>query len=759
MGRSSEVFGTTEPQLPILEILGELATVPHAADIIVKLAPTWAAHVLRAGTPSADTPERLLREHTEVFAGLSRDRPVVHFLDDVHWADAATADVVAHLARRVASMRVLLVATYRDRALAASHVPFGHVRAELLAKGHLHEVTLPPLTRADVARYVAMAAAVSGTDHLSDRVYTSSEGNPLFMSALVTYLLGTTADDTAVNTPTAPMPGTLRALIQRSLRVLRSDEHEVLETAALQGYEFDARTIGLALEKDTLAVEDLLTALDNEHGLVVPLKATTGEPSGSGYRFRHALYQTSLLESLPPSRRAHVARRLADVLQHTSTDEAAGAGRVALLLELARSYGAAAEQFAIASQHATARLAFKDAHELALRGVRCLANATQLPAADHARIELALTFAQLVPLSSWRGYGHPTAAALADRATALATGLQDPAGMARALGMTCFVRLVRGECTESRNAARQLIALGETLGYRALVVNAHLQAQIACHHLGHFGDADVHARYVLEIGRELPPSQRFVNIFDPVVASLAESSRNAWITGRLREASALADDAVTLGAQVGNLESLAFAWLLHAWLHGYKGDWPTCIQSAGHGIDVARRGGTIQTLAWNQCVRGWARAHDGDAHGGRDELAEGMALSRSIMGEVAMPQFRAMLAESLIAGGQVDDARTAIEEALVAAETHDDAYVAAEVHRLAAVCGAPGPHALSPREHVARALELARAQGAAFFELRAALTLADMFGDCRAIGPALAQFAEPDPWRDIDDAGQRIIRP
>jgi len=89
----------------------------------------------------------------------------------------------------------------------------------------------------------------------------------------------------------------------------------------------------------------------------------------------------------------------------------------------------------------------------------------------------------------------------------------------------------------------------------------------------------------------------------------------------LNLAVALAEQGVALGGEIANAESLAFSWLFHAWLHGYRGDWRTCQQSSATGIAVAARNGTVQTLAWNRCVHGWARAHQGDVAGGWQELA------------------------------------------------------------------------------------------------------------------------------------------
>jgi predicted ATPase len=364
-----------------------------------------------------------------------------------------------------------------------------------------------------------------------------------------------------------------------------------------------------------------------------------------------------------------------------------------------------------------------------------------------------LCFAQLIPLSSWRGYGHPEIDALVQRVSRLAHDLGDAETVARALGMAVFLHLIHGRCTAARDAARELAALAEATGLVVVLVNAHMQAQISCHHLGHFADADVHAAQVARIGPILSPAERFMNLYDPVVASLAESSRNAWITGRLATAVALAEQGVALGGEIGNAESLAFSWLFHAWLHGYRGDWRTCLQSSATGIAVAARNGTVQTLAWNRCVHGWARAHQGDLAGGWQELAEGTSLSQSITGDIALPQFRAMMAEVLVLAGDLDEARGCLTQALTARDTQDDDYFAAEVHRLAACCDAPGPHGYTREAHLEAAFTIARRQGATFFALRAALTSRLLFGgDSASVAAALAAISESEPWADITAA-------
>jgi predicted ATPase len=286
-----------------------------------------------------------------------------------------------------------------------------------------------------------------------------------------------------------------------------------------------------------------------------------------------------------------------------------------------------------------------------------------------------------------------------------------------------------------------------------------MQTQIACHHLGEFREAARHAATVVSYDARLPHRDRCISIFDPVVGSLAESARNLWITGHLTQAPVESARAVSLGRDVGHPESLAFAWLFNAWIHGYRGDWPACIRSAEAGIATAQDAGAVQTLAWNRCVRGWATAHMGDVDAGCAVLAAAIRSSQSIMGEVAMPQIRAMMAEVLLLRGDVDGAEQWLGDALASGRSHDDRYFAAEVHRLAARCAAARtPGAADAFDYLEDALEIAREQGARTFELRAALLLVglDAKKGTVAVRRVLKRFPEPAPWPEILAARQTL---
>jgi predicted ATPase len=129
-GRCSERLAGAESHLPILEALDELTADPAVRDALRRKGPTWARYLALdpdgrapgidpSETGAATNPARLMRELTIFLEDTSRQAPLVIFIDDLHWADLSTIDVLAHLAPRLGRMRLLLVVTYRQHENAA----------------------------------------------------------------------------------------------------------------------------------------------------------------------------------------------------------------------------------------------------------------------------------------------------------------------------------------------------------------------------------------------------------------------------------------------------------------------------------------------------------------------------------------------------------------------------------------------------------------------------------------------------------------
>ena len=781
-GRCSERLAGAEAYLPILEALESLlhGDASEPARLMKLVAPTWYAHVApisgedsSAARLSADvktaSQERMKREFSTFLQEVSRIRPCVLFLDDVHWADVSTIDLLAYLMSKFEAMRLLIVVTYRPSELSLAKHPFLAVKLDLQARSVCREIALDFLSRSDVERYLGLKYPEHCfPTELPALIHTKTEGSPLFMVDVVHYLQdrqviaehqGRWALAASIPAIERNMPESVRSMIQRKIDQLGEEDRWLLVGASVQGYEFDTAVITKALGIDPADVEERLEPLCRVHAFVqfVEEKELPDGTLTLRYRFVHVLYQNVLYASLKPTRKASLSTAVANAfLAHYGDKSSVVASELALLFETARDFARASEYFLLAARHAARLFAWTPASELASRGLRCLRSARDIDPSDTSRRELDLSFARLVPLASIQGYASCEVEQLTQRVVDLAEELGDVSAAAAALGATWIVRIVRGECLAARDAGERLASLGGAANNDVLLMNGHMQAQIACHHLGEFRQAQQHAAIVMTLAGRASHLDRCISILDPIVASLAESARNWWITGHLTRALADCEAAVALGRELRHPDSLAFAWLFHAWVHGYRGDWKTCLSSSETGIAIVRESGSVQTLAWNQCVHGWALAQVGDVIKGQSEIASAIDASRAIMGHVALPQFTAMIAEVLLVRSDFASAEGWLKQATEFESSHDDRYFSAEVHRLSGICLARQSRTDQALSDLYKAIKVARSQGARTFELRAALSLADVdLSEGRAaIRDALAHFPEPEPWPEIVAAHQ-----
>jgi hypothetical protein len=738
-GRCSERLAGAEAHLPFLEALDSLlkrepgvavAMKQHAPGWYVQIAPVSAeessAARLLADTKSGSA-ERLMREMTALLTELARSRPVVLFLDDVHWADVSTVDLLGYLAPRLAQLRVLLLVTYRPTDLTVSRHPFLRLRADLSAHGALREVAVAFLTQEEVAEYVGVQLPEAPGD-LAALIYKKTEGSPLFMADLVRYLRerGVPADwATEIE---RNIPESLRGMIERKLEGLDDGERLLLRAAAVQGFEFDSAIVADALGRDPADVEDALQLLDRVHGLVRLLREQVfpNRLFSLRYQFVHVLYQSALYASVSPSRKASWSAKVAGTLESAYGERKnAIAAELAHLYEMARDSWRASEHLLAATEVASSRFANREAMAFAKRGLACLMTAGDGP--DVKRRELALQKALLHPLASLEGYGTPLVERVSQRVITLAEELDDHDSLFAALNGAAFVHMVRGECPEATKVAEHMLTIAAQSGSEVQQLNAHMWAMIAAHHSGEFSTAQRYADACIQMGTPSNQAARLISIFDPVVATLVESSRNLWIMGDTRGCVERTRRAIELARDIRQPSSLSFALLFHGWMHGYREDWDTGLRSTAEGIALSSQHGDVQTLAWNRCVHGWARAHAGMTADGLVELQSAMEDSAQIWGHVAMAQFVAMLAEVLMLRGDPSRALDEIQRILTVNEKTGDLYFNAELHRLAGEChlALDDPEAAEVALH--QSIETARGQGAKTFELRAATSLARLW--------------------------------
>ncbi len=223
------------------------------------------------------------------------------------------------------------------------------------------------------------------------------------------------------------------------------------------------------------------------------------------YRFVHVLYQDALHDSTISSKRIAWARRIAEVLMLSHGDRIDHiAGQLAALFETGRDFWLASQHYLAASRNATQRFAFREAIVLATRGLNCLSAATAVEPSHRLQRELDLTFARLVPVSSVEGYASAEAEKISERLVALGESLKDAPATAAALSATWMIRIVRGDCLAAKDAGTRLVALARASNNDVLLINAHMHAQIACHHLGEFAEARDHSAAAVSLVPRCP---------------------------------------------------------------------------------------------------------------------------------------------------------------------------------------------------------------------------------------------------------------
>jgi DNA-binding winged helix-turn-helix (wHTH) protein/tetratricopeptide (TPR) repeat protein len=385
-GQCVEGFAGKEPYYPILEAVGQLIRGPAGALTLTTLAdaaPTWMMQfpALIRGERRADlqrqtigaTPERMVRELSEALEIITAKIVLVLMIEDLHWADRSTLDVLSMLARRRYPARLLLLATFRPVELILSGSPLKTLKQDLLARRLCHELPLAGLGQTDVADYLTSEFPGSDRDgELALLIHRHSDGNPLFMAAILEHLaqagvLVGAAGNWSVAAPLdqldVRLPETLRQMLDVQLGHLRAEELNLLKCASVSGPTFTVATLAAMLERDPLQIERECAALSEHHHFLRSCGACE-LPDGTlttEYEFRHALYRDALYLDLAITQRLSLHRVLAEALERVDSPSApALAPRIAAHYEEAREYEPAVRHLIVTARNAALRYSHRE---------------------------------------------------------------------------------------------------------------------------------------------------------------------------------------------------------------------------------------------------------------------------------------------------------------------------------------------------------------------------------------------------------------
>jgi predicted ATPase len=756
-GRCSERLAGTEAYLPFLEALDSVirgAGGAAAAQVMKVVAPTWYVQLmsLAAEDPSlarvleeakGASQERRKRELGVFLHEVSRHRPMVMFLDDVHWADPSSVDLLAYLGGKCAGLRLLVLLTYRPSELALGKHPFGPVKLDLQGRGVCREIGLPFLSRDDFERYLGLA--FSGhrfPEQLTAVLHARTEGNPLFMVDLLRYLRdrrvivqeqGSWALVQEVPDLQRELPESVRGMVQRKVDQLSTSDRHLAMAASVQGPMFDSAVVAAVLGREAADVEERLDVLERVHFLVRRVREETFPDGGLTlrYGFVHVLYQNALYAALQPTRKAAWSVAAARALLGHHGEKSAGlAAELAMLFEAGRDHERAADHYLVAADNAARIFAHHEAVALARRGLAMLERLPETP--ERARRELPLQMMLGMQLQVGQGFAAPEAEHIYARAHALLEQRQAAAPHFPVLWGLWMFHEVRGEPRRSSELAERLFTLARQAQDPAQLVQARQALAITSLCLG---DPAVTREYMEQGVAVYDPARHGSHAYlygqDPGVACRAFGAVALWLLGYPDQAVDRSREAVALAGESGQPSTLALALHFATILRQNRREVPAVQENAKAVMAIAAEHDLSFWRAGASIMRGWALAEQEAPADGIAQVRQGLTAHVATGARTYRTYFLALLAEELGRNGQIEEGLGVLAEALAMMDRTGEGFYGAELYRLQGEFMVRDcPTQVGNRKAEARfrrALTIARRQHARSLELRAAMSLTRLY--------------------------------
>jgi class 3 adenylate cyclase/predicted ATPase len=724
----------------------------------VKLDPTANVHFLAPLLDIPLSPERVpplppeevrrrqLAALTNWVMAAARSQPIVLALEDVHWADPTTLDVLRGIAERGALAPLLFLITSRPE-----------FRPRWGARSHHGTISLVPLDRHQVRHMVAeLSARHALPKEMVDGVTERTGGVPLFVEE-VTRLLLERGEQSGIQA----IPPTLQQSLTARLDRL-GPAREVAQIAAVIGRDFSYGLLRAVAGMEHTALQTSLDRLAEADILLVQ-----GVPPDSDYRFKHALIQDAAYENLLKSRRQVLHGRVAEALLNHASTAAAEPELLAHHFTQAGQIEAAIEWWGKAGQQSVERSALVEAAEQLNRALALIAALPPTPALRREEIELQVTL--ITPLMHVKGHAAPETKAAVERAQrlieqaqALGEHPEDPLVLFSVLYGFWVASYIAFNGDVMRELAAQFLALAEKqsatvplmIGHRLMAMSLLCTGDIAAGR-AHFDQALAH----YQPAEHRPLATRFGQ--DVRVAILSYRSWALWFLGYPQAALQDAKQALKDAREIGQAATLMYA--LH---HGsltriYCGNYATANAEADELVALADEKGSLLWKTLGMLNQGYLLALTGKASDAVQMITAASAAFRSTGSTVFAPIYLSYLARAHAELGKFDDAWRCIGEAMTVVGTTKEKWFEAEVNRIAGEMALklPEPDAAKAEAYLERALAVAHEQQAKSWELRAAMSMARLWRDQGKqdeardlLAPVYGWFTEGFDTRDLKDA-------
>jgi len=742
-GQCIEQYGAGEAYLPILEALGRLgrdAAVP-IASVLRDHAPSWLAHLPSLGSGeklealAPVTPARMLRELADALEILTARHPLILVLEDLHWGDTATLEWLAYAVRRRDAARLLVLGTYRPvEALLHNHA-LRSLIAELRQQPQGVELVLDYLSGDAVEAYVReRCGGIPRVQELAEVLRRRTGGHPLFLTATVDELLRQPNPEKVDLTAMANVtPASVRQFIERRFEQLSREDQALLSAAGVAGDPFTLTAVAAATAMPEERIEARCVAWARGGQFVTADGATTW-PDGTltaSYRFRHALYQEVVYAGIAPEQRARLHRAVGERLESAyGKGVATLAAELAMHFEQGRAPRKAVAYLTQAARNALERSAYSEARRHLERGQKLLDALPQGRQRLRRELELLLLLGRV--LAATKGWAVEEVEGVFLRARKLCEELDDTPRLLQSLWGLIGVTFVGAQFRKAQALGREVLALANKLNDPVQQILGHMEVGGTEFHLGESTVAT--SRHFLKADRLYDPRRHRSHIacfgVDMGLFSRIWATHFLWHAGYPGRARAKAEETLSLARELSHPltqgVALAYATMLHQLCRE-----PAQVNSlAETTIAQCTEHGFPYYLAWAEVLQGWSHAAGSSPEKGVAEIRRGIDVLQAKAG-ARLSYYRALLAEACGWAGHIDEAFQALADGFAAIQKTEERWWEAELHRLQGEL-LRSQTVSRPAEAEAsfhRAIEVARGQHAKSLELRAALSLGQLWRD------------------------------
>ena len=669
-------------------------------------------------------------------AGESRKSALCVIVEDIHWIDPSSKDLLGLVCNL--SAPVLVLATVRaERAQGPMQWIGGRV------------IELKGLSQ-DVAR--EMVQRVSGTSPLSVEVVRllaqRGDGVPLYIeeSTRMAVEISESANRKDVMfLIRSAVPSRIHDLLMARLDRL-GDAKQVAQLGGTIGREFPFALLEAVLNVDgvPMRIQDLPSQLDTllESGLVIPV----GDPRDRRFAFKHALIRDAAYQSLWERDRKSLHRLIAGVITE----------RFAALVEiqpevLAYHYTQAGlDALAVtywerAARLAASRSAYDEAISHLNSGLRLIE--AQPDTLDRRTVELRLLLLLAGRLIATEGYGADRVEEVYTRALELCSQVGDPAALRKArLGMEGYY-FMRADFAKAREFAEQVAAMEQPQPSEMRTLQADWAISNILFHQGELEAAVARMDQCLQKYDRAKHHPGAVQ--DPGVMCLCYSAWALWELGYSDEAMRRANEVIALAHALDHKFSIGQAYGICTGVHLFRGENELALERAGQAVEICELHGFSVWLAHAKMLRGRIVAELGGVDDGIREMLQAYAMWTKTGAVVTRPFYLAMLAEGYALAGRVADGLAALDTAREIIRTCGERYYEPEIHRLVGEllsASKPGPSSRHPAEAeqwFRSAIDVARERRLRSLELRATTSLARLlqsYGRGCEASPLLAEI-------------------